>query len=71
MDVSFLVLLFLTSVTGLLLMVLRGTNAMGLLLRVHLGIVLGLCVTLPYGKYLHSIYRLAALVRSALEGKEL
>ena len=69
MDVSFLVLLFLTSVTGLLLMVLRETNAMGLLLRVHLGVVFGLCVTLPYGKYVHSIYRLAALVRSAMESK--
>jgi citrate/tricarballylate utilization protein len=66
-DVSFIVLLFLTSMTGLLLLALRDTAAMGLLLRIHLGVVLGLCVTLPYGKYVHSIYRLAALVRSALE----
>src|SRR5437660_8809193 len=67
MDVSFLALLFLTSVTGLLLLVMRETTAMGLLLRIHLGVVLGLCLTLPYGKYVHSIYRLAALVRSRLE----
>jgi citrate/tricarballylate utilization protein len=67
-DVSFLSLLFLTSLTGLLLLMLRGTSVMGLLLRVHLGVVLGLCLTLPYGKYVHSIYRLAALARSALEG---
>jgi citrate/tricarballylate utilization protein len=67
-DVSFLSLLFLTSLTGLLLLLLRGTSGMGLLLRVHLGVVLGLCLTLPYGKYVHSIYRLAALARSALEG---
>jgi len=67
MDVSFLALLFLTSVTGLLLLVMRDTTAMGLLLRIHLGVVLGLCLTLPYGKYVHSIYRLAALVRSRLE----
>ena len=66
-DVSFLSLLFLTSVTGLLLLVLRETRMMGLLLRIHLGVVVGLCLTLPYGKYVHSIYRLAALARSALE----
>jgi citrate/tricarballylate utilization protein len=67
MDVGFLTLLFLTSITGLLLLAMRETNAMGLLLRVHLGVVLGLCLTLPYGKYVHSIYRLAALIRSSLE----
>ncbi len=67
MDISFLALLFLTSLTGLLLLVLRETAAMGPLLRIHLGVVLGLLLTLPYGKFVHSIYRLAALVRSALE----
>ena len=66
-DVGFLILLFLTSITGLLLLVMRETNAMGLLFRVHLGAVLSLCLTLPYGKYVHSIYRLAALIRSSLE----
>lgn len=67
MDVSFLALLFLTSLTGLLLLVLRETAAMGVLLRIHLGIVLGLFLTLPYGKFVHGIYRSAALVRSVLE----
>ena len=67
MDVSFLALLFLTSLTGLLLLVLRETFAMGVLLRIHLGIVLGLFLTLPYGKFVHGIYRSAALVRSVLE----
>ena len=67
MDLAFLALLFLTSLTGLLLLVLRETAAMGPLLRIHLGVVLGLLLTLPYGKFVHSIYRLAALVRSALE----
>ncbi len=66
-DVSFLALLFLTSLTGLLLMALRETVAMGVLLRIHLGFVLGLFLTLPYGKFVHGIYRTAALVRSALE----
>jgi citrate/tricarballylate utilization protein len=67
MDVAFLVLLFLTSLTGLVLLVLRDTAAMGVLLAVHLGIVLGLFLTLPYGKFVHAIYRFAALVRYALE----
>jgi len=67
MDVSFLALLVLTSLTGLLLLALRETGAMGLLLRIHLGVVLGLFLTLPYGKFVHGIYRSAALVRSALE----
>ena len=67
MDVSFLALLFLSSLTGLLLLVLRETGAMGWLLAIHLGVVLGLSLTLPYGKFVHGIYRSAALVRSALE----
>ena len=67
MDVSFLALLFFTSLTGLLLLVLRETAAMGWLLTIHLGFVLGLFLTLPYGKFVHGIYRSAALVRSALE----
>jgi citrate/tricarballylate utilization protein len=67
MDVSFLALLFFSSLTGLLLLVLRETPAMGWLLAIHLGVVLGLFLTLPYGKFVHGIYRSAALVRSALE----
>jgi citrate/tricarballylate utilization protein len=66
-DVSFIVLLFLTSLTGLLLLVLRETPRMAVLLHVHLGVVLGLFLTLPYGKFVHGVYRSAALVRSALE----
>jgi citrate/tricarballylate utilization protein len=67
MDVSFLALLFLTSLTGMLLLLLRETAAMGALLRIHLGVVLGLFFTLPYGKFVHGIYRSGALVRSVLE----
>ena len=67
MDVSFLALLFLTSITGLLLLALRQTLAMGPLLLIHLGVVLALFLTLPYGKFVHGLYRSAALVRYALE----
>jgi citrate/tricarballylate utilization protein len=66
-DVAFLALLFLVSATGLLLLVLRQTAVMGILLTIHLGVVMGLCFTLPYGKFVHGIYRSAALVRAAAE----
>jgi citrate/tricarballylate utilization protein len=66
-DVSFLALLFFTSLTGLLLLALRDTPEMGILLRVHLGVVLALFLTMPYGKFVHGGYRLAALVRYAFE----
>ena len=63
LDGAFATLLLLTGVTGLLLLVLRGSTAMGLLLIVHLGLVLALFVTLPYGKFVHGFYRLAALTK--------
>jgi citrate/tricarballylate utilization protein len=67
MDVGFLVLLFLTSLTGILLLALRETSAMGLLLAVHLGFVAALFVSMPYGKFVHAIYRFLSLVRNARE----
>jgi citrate/tricarballylate utilization protein len=67
MDVAFLVALFLTGLSGLLLLALRDTAAMGLLLVIHLGIVAALFITLPYGKFAHVIYRYTALVRNGLE----
>jgi citrate/tricarballylate utilization protein len=63
MDVAFLVMLFLTSLTGLLLLILRDTGAMGILLAIHLGVVLALFLSLPYGKFVHGLYRLAALIK--------
>jgi len=67
MDVSFLILLFSTSFSGLLLLVLRATPAMGILLVVHVGMVVGLFITLPYGKFIHAVFRYAALLRNAIE----
>ena len=67
MDVAFLVVLFLTSLTGLVLLLLRDTAAMGTLLVIHLAVVAGLFITLPYGKFAHVVYRYAALVRYAIE----
>ncbi len=67
MDYAFLALLFLISLTGLSLLALRDTAAMGMLLAIHLGFVLALFIVLPYSKFVHSIYRFAALVQSAHE----
>jgi citrate/tricarballylate utilization protein len=67
MDVAFIVLLVSTSLTGLALLAFRDTSACGLLLVVHLAVVMALFLTLPYGKFVHGIYRSAALVRYALE----
>ena len=64
---GFILLLLLTSFTGLVLLALRETAAMPVLLIVHLGVVLALFVTLPYGKFVHGVYRAAALVKHARE----
>ena len=66
-DVAFLVLLFLTNLSGLLLMMLRETSLMSVLLAAHLGLVVGLFITMPYGKFIHSVYRYAVSVQNAIE----
>jgi citrate/tricarballylate utilization protein len=67
MDSAFILMLFLTSLTGFALLLLRDTGAMGLLLALHLGVVLGLFLALPYGKFVHGLYRFAALMKYAGE----
>ena len=67
MDVAFIALLFITGLTGLVLLAVRETRGMGIALVLHLGAVLALFVTLPYGKMVHALYRFAALVRFHIE----
>ena len=52
----------LAAATGLLLLALRATGAMGIVLAIHLGIILALFAVLPYSKFVHGIYRSAALL---------
>ena len=67
MDAGFLVLLMLAAATGLALLALRENAAMGMLLAAHLGVILALFLTLPYGKFVHAVYRFAALLRFHVE----
>jgi len=67
MDLGFIALLFLTSASGLALWLGRGTPALALLLCLHLGAVMALFATMPYGKFGHGIFRSAALLRHAVE----
>ena len=67
MDLGFIALLFLTSASGLALWLGRGTPALALLLCLHLGAVMALFATLPYGKFAHGVFRTAALLRHAVE----
>ncbi len=70
MDVAFLALLFLVSLTGLALLAFRETSAMGGILAIHLGFVFTLFAVLPYSKFVHGIYRSAALLRYAIETRK-
>jgi len=67
MDLGFIALLFLTSASGLALWAARGTPALTVVLCLHLGAVMTLFLTLPYGKFAHGVFRAAALLRYAVE----
>ena len=43
---------------------------MATLLAIHLGIVMALFLTLPFGKFAHGVYRSAALLKWALERRQ-
>ncbi|HEX5465529.1 MAG TPA: tricarballylate utilization 4Fe-4S protein TcuB [Candidatus Limnocylindrales bacterium] len=67
LDFAFLLMLILVNADGLALLVLRETPWLGALLVIHLGSVGGLYLTMPYGKFVHFIYRYAALLRNRQE----
>ncbi|WP_428483464.1 tricarballylate utilization 4Fe-4S protein TcuB [Rhodopila sp.] len=66
-DVALLMLLAMIALTGLILLAVRATGAMGLAMAVHLGFILALFLVLPYSKMVHGVYRSAALLRRAVE----
>jgi citrate/tricarballylate utilization protein len=71
LDHGFILLLVLTSATGLALLAFRDSAAMAVLLIVHVATVLTLFLTLPYGKFVHGLYRVAALIRYARESRSM
>jgi citrate/tricarballylate utilization protein len=70
MDMGLIALLFLTSLSGLALLAWRDGSAMAPLLALHLGAVMGLFLTMPYGKFAHGIYRSAALLKWSIEKRQ-
>ena len=70
MDLGFIALLFLISVSGLGLWLARGHATMPTWLAVHLGAVMALFATLPYNKFAHGIFRTASLLRHAVEKRQ-
>jgi citrate/tricarballylate utilization protein len=70
MDLGFIALLFFSSLTGLALLLWRNGAAMPTLLAVHLGVVMALFLTLPYGKFAHAVYRSAALLKYQIERRQ-
>ena len=67
MDMAFIAMLFLTSLTGLAAAGPARNAGDGLLLALHLGVRVRAVHHHAYGKFVHGIYRFAALVRYAKE----
>ncbi len=70
MDRGFIALLAGTAATGLALAASHGSVALPTLLCLHLGCVMALFATLPYGKFAHGVYRSAALLKWAIEKRQ-
>ena len=71
MDYAFIAILFLVSCTGLVLLAVRSTSFMGLTLAIHLGFVYSFFLIMPYSKFVHGLYRFAALIASASESRRM
>jgi len=70
MDRAFMALLLLVAISGFALMASKGTVALPLALCAHLGSVMALFATLPYGKFAHGIFRCAALLKWSIERRQ-
>ena len=69
-DYALLALLFGAAATGIALLALRDSDAMPVVLAVHLGVILSLFLLLPYSKMVHGLYRGLALLRFSAEAKD-
>lgn len=69
MEYGFIAILLLTGASGLALRILGETPLLGILLALHLGAVLAFFLTMPYGKFVHGLYRYLALARYARDSR--
>lgn len=67
LNLVFLVVLALVAASGLILLAVRDSAAMGVTLALHLGPVISLFAVLPVSKAVHAVYRSLALLRAAIE----
>jgi citrate/tricarballylate utilization protein len=67
MDSAFIVVLNLAAITGLLTLALRDTRAMTSMLTLHLATLIALYLTAPYGKFVHAVYRMGALLKNRIQ----
>ncbi|HEY0328000.1 MAG TPA: tricarballylate utilization 4Fe-4S protein TcuB [Rhodopseudomonas sp.] len=67
LNVVFLLLLASLAASGLAVLALRDSAAMGLALSLHLGLVIGSFAVLPVSKAVHGLYRSLALLRAAID----
>lgn len=69
-DFGFMALLLLIAASGLGLWAARGSPWLPQALALHLGSVMALFVTLPYGKMVHGFFRWMALLRHSVEQRQ-
>jgi citrate/tricarballylate utilization protein len=67
LDNAFLLNLAVVCISGFLTLIFRATSLMGIMFTIHMGFVLLLFVTAPYGKFVHFTYRYVALVFTHIE----
>ena len=71
MEYGFIAILLITGATGLALRLLGNTPLLGVMLALHLGAVLTFFLTMPYGKFVHGLYRYLALARYARDKSQI
>jgi citrate/tricarballylate utilization protein len=69
-DFGFMALLLLIAASGLALWAARTSPWLPQVLALHLGSVMALFVTLPYGKMVHGFFRCVALLRHSIEQRQ-
>ena len=66
-DYGLLMALAFLALSGLAILLTRDTPAFGIILLIHLSSVILAFASAPYSKFVHVIFRFAALVRDNLE----